>query len=155
MALQVGDKVPEFSVADDEGNTISSKSLKGQKYVLYFYPKDNTPGCTRESCDFRDAHAKFLRRGVKVFGVSPDSAKSHVKFKDKFELPFPLLVDEDQSMSKAFGVWKQKSMFGHKYMGVERTTFIIDEQGRIADIFEKVKVPGHVEEVLQRASASR
>lgn len=154
MALSVGDKVPEFKALDENGNVVSNKMLKGEKYVLYFYPKDNTSGCTKESCDFRDAHTKFMRRGIKVFGVSPDSAKSHLKFKEKYELPFPLLVDEDKSMAEAFGVWQQKSLYGRKYMGIVRSTFVVDEQGRITDIFEKVKVPGHVEEVLKRASSS-
>jgi peroxiredoxin Q/BCP len=147
--LQEGDKAPDFTAKDDEGNEVSLKGLRGKKVVLYFYPKDNTSGCTQEACDFRDNFARIKRAGAIVLGVSPDSEKSHGKFKTKFDLTFPLLADEDKTLVNAYGVWKEKSMYGRKYMGVERTTFLIDEKGRIAKIFPKVKVAGHVDAVLE------
>ncbi len=150
--LNVGDKAPDFKAATDGGETISLKALMGKKVVLYFYPKDNTPGCTTEACDFRDSYAKFNSANAVVLGVSPDSAKSHDKFKAKFDLPFPLLSDEDHSIAEAYGVWQEKSMYGRKYMGVVRSTFIIDENGKIAQIYAKVKVKGHAADVLEKAS---
>ena len=146
--LQEGDKAPDFTTKDDQGNEISLKGLRGKKVVLYFYPKDNTSGCTKEACDFRDNLGRIKRKDAIVLGVSPEGEKSHTKFKSKFDLTFPLLVDEDKTLVNAYGVWKEKSMYGRKYMGVERTTFIIDEKGKIAKIFPKVKVAGHVDEVL-------
>ncbi len=122
-------------------------SLAGKDVVLFFYPKDNTTGCTQEACDFRDAFPRFGKIDAVVLGVSPDSLESHRKFKKKFELPYLLLSDTDHRLANAFGVWKKKSMYGRKYMGIERTTVIIDRNGRIARIFSKVKIPGHVEEV--------
>lgn len=148
MTLQVGDKAPDFSLQTETAETISLKSLRGKKVVLYFYPKDSTPGCTQESCDFRDNYSTFKKKGVAVFGISKDSAKSHVKFKEKYELPFPLLVDEDTEVCTAYDVMKEKSMFGKKYMGIERSTFLIDEKGKIEQVWRKVKVKGHVEQVL-------
>ncbi len=149
IMLQEGDKAPDFTAKDDEGNEVSLRDLRGKKVVLYFYPKDNTSGCTQEACDFRDNFARIKRAGAIVLGVSPDSEKSHGKFKSKFDLTFPLLADEDKTLVNAYGVWKEKSMYGRKYMGVERTTFLIDEKGRIAKIFPKVKVAGHVDAVLE------
>lgn len=146
--LKEGDKAPDFTAKDDEGNDVSLKDLRGKKVVLYFYPKDNTSGCTQEACDFRDNMGRIKRKDAIVLGVSPDSEKSHGKFKSKFDLTFPLLVDEDKKLVNAYGVWKEKSMYGRKYIGVERTTFVIDEKGKIAKIFPKVKVTGHVDEVL-------
>ena len=146
--LQPGDKAPDFSAADQNGITRSLKDYKGKKLVLYFYPKDMTSGCTRQACDFRDNMARIAGAGVELLGVSPDPVASHAKFVQKESLNFPLLSDESKSIVEAYGVWKEKSMYGRKYMGVERTTFIIDEKGRIARIFPKVKVPGHVAEVL-------
>jgi peroxiredoxin Q/BCP len=146
--LQPGDKAPDFSAADQEGITRRLKDYKGKKLVLYFYPKDMTSGCTREACDFRDNMARIAGTGVALLGVSPDSVKSHAKFAEKESLNFPLLSDEAKGIAEAYGVWKEKSMYGRKYMGVERTTFIIDEKGKIERIFPKVKVPGHVAEVL-------
>ncbi len=148
--LKAGDKAPDFSVLNDEGKEVSLKSLKGKKVVLYFYPKDDTSGCTAESCDFRDNIKQFENNNTVILGISKDSVKSHVKFKEKFDLPFPLLSDESLQMIKDYDVWKEKSMYGKKYMGVERTTFIIDEKGIIKEVFEKVKVPDHVQEVLQK-----
>lgn len=149
IMLQEGDKAPDFTAKDDEGNEVSLRDLRGKKVVLYFYPKDNTSGCTQEACDFRDNFARIKRAGAIVLGVSPDSEKSHGKFKSKFDLTFPLLADEDKTLVNAYGVWKEKSMYGRKYMGVERTTFLIHEKGRIAKIFPKVKVAGHVDAVLE------
>ena len=146
--LKEGDKAPEFTVKDDQGNSVTLKDLRGKKVVLYFYPKDDTPGCTKEACDFRDNLGRIHRKDAIVLGVSPDSEKKHQKFKTKYELTFPLLADEDKKIVTDYDVWKEKSMYGRKYMGVVRTTFIIDEQGRIAKIFPKVSVTGHVEEVM-------
>lgn len=146
--LKEGDKAPEFTTTDDEGNKVSLKDFRGKKVVLYFYPKDNTSGCTKEACDFRDNLGRIKRKDAVVLGVSPEGEKSHTKFKTKFDLTFPLLVDEDKTLVNLYGVWKEKSLYGRKYMGVERTTFLIDEKGKIAKIFPKVKVAGHVDEVI-------
>lgn len=145
----VGDAAPDFSAADEQGKTHSLKDYKGRTVVLYFYPKDNTSGCTTESCGFRDSFAAYRTKKAVVLGVSPDSAKSHQNFKQKYELPFPLLVDEGKTLCQAYGVWKEKSMYGRKYMGVERSTFVIGPDGRIKAAWRKVSVPGHVDEVLQ------
>jgi peroxiredoxin Q/BCP len=142
-----GDKVPDFSLQADDGTTVTPASLAGKKAILFFYPKDDTPGCTKEACGFRDAFPQFGKIDAVVLGVSPDSIESHRKFKKKYQLPFPLLSDEGHKLADAFGVWKQKSMYGLKFMGIERTTVIVDRKGRVARIFPKVKVPGHVEEV--------
>ena len=142
-----GANAPAFSLLADDGTTVTLDSLRGKKVVLFFYPKDNTPGCTKEACGFRDALPAFGKIDAVVLGVSPDSLDSHRKFKQKFQLPYRLLSDEGHRLADAFGVWKQKSMYGLKFMGIERTTVIIDRNGRVARIFPKVKVPGHVEEV--------
>lgn len=147
--LEVGKKAPDFTAETDSGEKISLKDFRGKKVVLYFYPKDDTTGCTKEACDFRDNFARLKRKGAVVLGVSPDTVKSHVKFKDKYDLPFTLVSDPDKSICVLYDVWKEKSMYGRKYMGVERSTFVIDENGKIAAIWRKVKVPGHVEEVLE------
>jgi peroxiredoxin Q/BCP len=144
--LQIGDQFPDFALLDQEGKTHTLNDLKGSRSVIYFYPKDDTPGCTAEACEFRDNLPKF--KGVKVFGVSPDSAKSHGKFVGKFGLNFPLLADTDKKLSEGAGVWVEKSMYGKKYMGVERTTFLLDDNGKILNIWRKVKPQGHAEEVL-------
>jgi peroxiredoxin Q/BCP len=146
--LKIGDKAPDFTLPAVDGSSVSLKDLKGKKVVLYFYPKDNTSGCTKEACAFRDEIGKFEKDGTVIIGVSSDSIESHRKFADKYELPFTLLSDEKKSMIKAYGVWKQKSLYGKKYMGIERSTFVIDEKGKIAQIFRKVQVDGHVAEVL-------
>jgi len=148
VKLKPGDKAPDFKLPADDGKIYSLKDFKGKKLILYFYPKDMTSGCTKEACDFRDNINTISRKKAVIVGVSPDGIESHRKFKDKFSLPFLLLSDESRKMLQDYGVWKEKSMYGKKYMGVVRTTFIIDEKGRIAKIYENVKVPGHVEDVI-------
>lgn len=148
MPLKEGLKAPDFSLPSTEGKEISLADLKGKNVVLYFYPKDNTPGCTQEACDFRDSIKKIEKEGAVVLGVSADSLDSHEKFRKQFKLPFPLLSDESKAMIKQYDVWKEKSMYGKKYMGIERTTVLIDKEGKIRKIFPKVKVTGHAEEVL-------
>ena len=146
--LKVGQKAPDFTVLNDAGQKTKLSELKGKKVVVYFYPKDDTPGCTVEACAFRDGIEEIKKRGAVVLGISADSVESHKKFKNKFDLNFPLLADTDKKVIEAFGVWKEKSMYGKKYMGIERTTFIIDEQGKVTHIFPKVKVQEHYDEVL-------
>ena len=146
--LAVGDKAPELALPDQHGRTLTLKSLKGKQVVLYFYPKDDTPGCTKESCDFRDVESQILRAGGVIVGVSLDGKESHQQFIKKFGLPFSLLSDEDAAVSKAYGVYKEKNMYGRKYWGIERSTFIIDAEGELKAIFRKAKVDGHVDEVL-------
>jgi len=148
MALKEGDPAPDFEVQDDEGKPFRLAGLKGKDVVLYFYPKADTPGCTKEACNFRDTISEFKKRGAVVIGVSPDTPGSQAKFKAKYELTFPLLGDEDHQVAEAYGVWKEKSAYGKQYMGVERTTFLIGKDGRIRHIFEKVKPDGHADEVL-------
>lgn len=147
--LKVGQKAPAFSVKNEAGEVVTLKSLSGNKVVLYFYPKDDTPGCTKESCDFRDNFARLKKAGVVVLGVSKDSQGSHQKFKTKYDLPFSLLSDEEGKMVESYGVWKEKNNYGKKYMGIERTTFILDEAGKISKIYPKVSVAGHVDEILK------
>lgn len=146
--LTEGKKAPNFSLPSSDGQKVSLNDFKGKKIILFFYPKDMTSGCTKEACDFRDTFPNFKKTKTVVLGVSPDSIQSHKKFIDKYDLPFILLSDEKKSVLEKYGVWKEKSMYGRKYMGVERTTFVIDEEGKIIKIFPKVKVNGHVEEVL-------
>jgi peroxiredoxin Q/BCP len=146
--LKEGDKAPDFAVPDQEGNVVRSKDLRGKKVVLYFYPKDDTPGCTKEACSFRDSFAKFKRRGIELFGVSLDSEKSHQKFINKFSLPFRLLADTDRKLSESFGTYGEKQFMGRTYMGNNRITFLIDEKGKIKKIFSKVKPEDHANEVL-------
>jgi peroxiredoxin Q/BCP len=147
--LQVGDLAPAFSLPDDTGKIVNSSELRGKKVVVYFYPKDDTPGCTTEACSFRDGIQELKKSGAVVFGVSADSVSSHRKFSEKFQLNFPLLSDESKAMIQAYGVWKEKSLYGRKYMGIERTTFVMNEDGTIRKIFPKVKVNEHFTEVLQ------
>lgn len=147
--MKVGQKAPDFSVKDDAGKTVKLSDLKGKKVVLYFYPKDDTPGCTKEACNFRDGIAAIKKLGAVVLGVSADSVESHQKFKKKFDLNFPLLADTDRKVIEAYDVWKEKSMYGRKYMGIERTTYVIGKDGKISHIFPKVKVAEHAEEVLE------
>ena len=145
----IGKPAPDFTLPSSSGENVTLKSFKNKKtVVLYFYPKDDTPGCTKEACGFRDLTAEFEKVGAVILGVSNDPVESHVKFREKFKLPFELLADEDAAVSKAYGVYKQKNLYGKKYMGIERTTFIIDRTGRIAQIYPKAKVDGHVAEVL-------
>jgi peroxiredoxin Q/BCP len=147
-AVEAGDKAPDFSLADQTGKTVRLKDFKGKPVVLYFYPKDDTPGCTKEACDFRDAEAAIAKAGAVVFGVSLDGEAAHQKFIAKYSLPFSLLCDENATVSKAYGVYKEKNMYGRKYWGIERSTFVIDKAGVIAAAFRKVKVDGHAREVL-------
>ena len=148
-SLQVGKRAPAFALQDGSGRTVRLSEFRGRRVVLYFYPKDDTPGCTKEACSFRDDLAAFSREGAVVFGVSRDDVASHARFAQKFRLNFPLLSDPDAAVCKAYGVYKQKSMYGRTYWGIERTTFIINEGGRIAAVFPKVKVEAHLDEVLR------
>ena len=148
VELREGDAAPEILLETDTGETLELSSLRGKKVVLYFYPRADTPGCTKEACGFRDNVRRYSRRGVVVLGISPDKPARQAKFKDKHALPFTLLCDVDHEAATAYGVWKEKNRYGRKYMGIERTTFVIDEKGKIARIFPKVKVAGHAEEVL-------
>jgi peroxiredoxin Q/BCP len=151
--LVVGKKAPAFKLPTDGDGSLSLKSLAGQKVVLYFYPKDDTSGCTQEAIEFNGLKAQFTKANTVIVGVSPDSCASHDKFKAKHKLGFSLVSDETKDMLQAYGVWVEKSMYGRKYMGVERTTILIDEDGKIAQIWSKVKVPGHAKEVLEVAKA--
>jgi thioredoxin-dependent peroxiredoxin len=146
--LKTGMKAPSFELMSEEGKKVSLKDFAGKKVVLYFYPKDDTPGCTKEACSFSENQKKLQKAGAAVIGISADSVASHQKFKKKYDLGFTLLSDPDKEVIKKYDVWKEKSMYGKKYMGIERTTFIIDEQGKITHIFPKVKVTGHTDEVL-------
>ncbi len=149
MSLKEGNKAPDFTAIDQNGEKVKLNAFTGKKnVVLYFYPKDMTPGCTTEACDFRDNHKAFLKKGALILGVSPDAAPSHEKFKKKFGLPFPLLADEDKTLCKAYGVWKEKSMYGRKYMGVERSTFVIGPDGRFAEVLRKVPPKGPAASLL-------
>jgi peroxiredoxin Q/BCP len=149
MQLKVGDKAPDFTVNDQDGNTVSLDNFKGKKIVIYFYPKDNTPGCTAESCNLRDNYTALQAAGYEVLGVSTDSEKSHQKFIEKQNLPFRLLADTEKQLHEKYGTWVEKSMYGRKYMGTARTTFIIDENGIIEDIIEKVKTKEHTSQILK------
>lgn len=149
MVIAEGQPAPDFALSDQDGNPVTLGSLKGRPVVLYFYPKDDTPGCTKQACAFRDARADYEKAGARVLGVSPDDVKSHGKFAKKYELPFTLLADPTTETCAAYGVWKEKGMYGKTYMGVERTTFVIDGRGVIRRIFPKVKVDGHADEVLE------
>jgi peroxiredoxin Q/BCP len=147
--LEIGKKAPDFSLLNQDEKKISLKDYFGKKVVLYFYPKDDTSGCTKEACSFSDDSPKFSKIDAVILGVSPDSVKSHKKFSVKYKLKFDVLADEEKKILEKYGVWKEKSIYGRKYMGVERTTFIIDEKGKIKKIFSKVKVDGHNKEVLE------
>jgi thioredoxin-dependent peroxiredoxin len=153
MSLAVGDKAPDFTLPTDGGGEVSLKALKGKTVVLYFYPRDDTPGCTTEACAFRDALPDFSKVKATVIGVSKDTVASHDKFKTKFKLPFPLASDADGKVCEAYGAWGEKSMYGKKYMGIERSTFLIDGKGIVRNIWRKVKVDGHAAEVLKAAEA--
>lgn len=146
--LEVGNKAPNFSLPDSEGIKVSLTDFEDQNVILYFYPKDMTSGCTQEACDFRDLFPKFEKMNATIIGISVDPVASHKKFVEKYDLPFILLSDEDKKVVEKYGVWKEKSMYGKKYMGIERTTFIIGKDGKIKNIFPKVKVTGHAQEVL-------
>ena len=146
----IGRPAPDFSLPSTTGENVTLRQFKGKKTViLYFYPKDETPGCTREACDFRDHSAEFDKHNSVILGVSTDPLDAHQHFREKHKLPFPLLADEDAAVSKLYGVYKQKNLYGKKYMGIERTTFVIDRTGRIAQIWPRVKVDGHIQDVLE------
>ena len=150
MLPVIGRPAPDFSLPATTGDPISLKQYKGKKtVVLYFYPKDETPGCTKEACDFRDYNTEFEKHQAVILGVSTDGIDSHRHFIEKHRLPFPLLADEDATVSKMYGVYKQKNLYGKKYMGIERTTFVIDRTGRVAQIYPKVKVEGHIQDLLE------
>lgn len=146
--LSVGQVAPDFKLATDTGEVLKLSSLRGQKVVLYFYPKDQTPGCTQEACDFRDSLKRIQSKGAVVLGLSADSPESHRRFKEKQGLNFTLVSDPEKKALQAYGVWQEKSLYGRKFLGIVRTTYIIDEKGRIAAVFPKVKVKGHVDEIL-------
>ncbi len=149
MSLEVGNAAPDFEAKDQNGNVVKLSDLKGKKVVLYFYPKDNTPGCTAQACNLRDNYEALQKAGYVILGVSSDSEKSHQKFIEKQSLPFTLIADEDLKVHEAYGTWVQKSMYGRKYMGTARTTFIIDEQGNVEEIIEKVKTKEHTNQILK------
>jgi len=153
MTVDAGDKAPDFTLPTDGGDELSLSTLKGRKVVLYFYPKDDTSGCTKEAIGFRDLLGDFEKAGAAIVGVSRDGVAKHDKFKAKYELNFPLVADVEGKACEAYGVWVEKSMYGRKYMGIERSTFLIGEDGKIARAWRKVKVPGHTEEVLEAAKA--
>ncbi len=150
---QVGDQAPDFTLPSDNSDTITLSSLKGKPVILYFYPKDDTSGCTKESIAFSQLKPQFDKIGARIVGLSPDSAEKHAKFRKKHELTVDLAADEDKTALEAYSVWVEKSMYGRKYMGVERTTFLIDSAGKIAKVWEKVKVDGHAQAVLETAQA--
>ncbi len=149
MPISSGISAPEFELLDDTNTPRRLSDFKGQPVILYFYPADDTPGCTKEACSFRDDYSAYQKAGVTILGVSPNSVKSHVKFKEKYQLPFPLLADEDHQVCNAYGVWGPKKLMGREYEGVLRTTFLIDAQGKIAQVFENVRPTEHSAEVLE------
>ena len=153
MNVNEGDKAPEFTMPTDGGGSVSLKDMKGKAVVLYFYPKDSTPGCTKEACGFRDLMPDFSKVDAEIIGVSRDSVKRHDNFKAKYELPFLLASDEDGKVCESYGVWVEKSMYGKKFMGIERATFLIDGKGKVQKVWRKVKVAGDAEEVLEAARA--
>lgn len=149
MSLKIGDKAPNFEVNDQDGNKVELSDLKGKKVVLFFYPKDNTPGCTAEACNLRDNYSELTSRGYEVFGISSDNEKSHQKFIESQKLPFTLLADTEKKVHELYGTWVEKSMYGRKYMGTARTTFVIGEDGTIEDIIDKVKTSDHTAQILK------
>ena len=150
--VEEGASAPDFELASDEGETVKLSALRGKPVVLYFYPKDDTPGCTTEACEFRDAYDRFRDQGVEILGVSPDTEASHRKFKTKYALPFTLLADPDHEAAEAYGVWKEKRNYGKTYMGVERSTFVIDAEGKVAKAMRGIRPAGHAAQVLETLS---
>ena len=146
--LEPGKKAPSFTLKDDAGNKVKLSDLKGNPVVLYFYPRDDTPGCTKEACAFRDRYKELQKLGAQLFGVSADSAESHTKFREKYKLPFPLLVDEKRTMIEKYGAWREKNMYGKKSMGIQRSTYLIDADGKVAKVWKRVKVDGHDQQVI-------
>lgn len=149
MAQQIGEKAPDFELQDQFGDLHKLSDYLGKKVILYFYPKDNTPGCTTEACNFRDNYALFRAKGLQILGVSADNVKSHKGFQEKFSLPFLLLADTEHAVSESYGVWQLKKMMGKEYYGIVRTTFVIDEEGKIQNVYEKVKPEEHAQEIIQ------
>lgn len=147
--VEAGKKAPDFTLAADDGSKVKLSSLVGQPVVLYFYPRDNTPGCTREACAFRDRKAELTKRGAVVLGISPDSVASHVKFRDQHKLNFRLLADPDHKVAEKYGAWREKTLYGKKSLGIQRSTWLIDAQGKVAKVWKKVNVDGHDEQVLE------
>jgi peroxiredoxin Q/BCP len=147
--IEEGQKAPDFTLPADDGGKVKLSSLKGSPVVLYFYPKDDTPGCTKEACAFRDQHKALTKLGAKLLGVSADDVASHVKFRDKFKLNFPLLADVDHKVAEKYGAWREKNMYGKKSMGIQRSTFLIDAEGKVAKVWKRVQVDGHDEQVLE------
>ena len=154
MTVEIGIKAPEFTLPASNGEAVTLSDFRGKKVVLYFYPKDMTPGCTTEACDFRDSYERFMNSGTVILGISPDPIKRHEKFIEKHQLPFLLLSDETTEVAKLYDVWKLKNNFGKEYMGIERTTFLIDEEGCIENVWQKVRVKNHVEDVYSVISGS-
>ena len=153
MTLKEGNKAPAFTLLSDSGEKVSLKDFKGKLVIIYFYPKDNTPGCTLESCDFRDSFVKLKKLNVVILGISKDSVESHLKFKTKYKFPFPLLSDPDGKVCELYDVWQEKMLYGRKFMGIVRTTFLIGPDGKIAQVFPKVRVKGHVDALLHALHA--
>ncbi len=151
--VDVGQKAPDFALTNQDGQPVTLSEFRGSPVVLYFYPKDDTPGCTKEACAFRDAFSEYRKRGAVILGVSPDDPASHAKFARKFELPFTLVADPEHTLCEAYGVWKEKNMYGRKSMGVERTTFVIDANGVVRHVFPKVKVDGHSDAIMKALDA--
>ncbi len=151
--LEEGTKAPDFTLPADDGTKVKLSALRGQPVVLYFYPKDDTPGCTKEACSFRDQKAALAKRGAKVLGVSADTLESHGKFRDKFKLNFPLLADVDHKLAERYGAWREKNMYGKKSLGIQRSTFLIDRDGKIVKVWKSVKVDGHDQQVLDALAA--
>jgi len=150
--VEAGSKAPSFTLTADDGTKVKLSDLKGSIVVLYFYPKDDTPGCTIEACAFRDRQSELVKHGVKVLGVSPDDKDSHVKFKEKYQLNFPLLVDKDHKTAEKYGAWREKNMYGKVSMGIQRSTFLIDAEGKVAKVWKRVQVDGHDEKVLEEVN---
>ena len=151
--IEVGKKAPAFTLTADDGKKVKLSDLQGSPVILYFYPKDDTPGCTKEACAFRDRKAEMEQLGVKLLGVSPDTVESHGKFRDKYSLNFPLLADPDHAVADKYGAWREKNMYGKKTMGIQRSTYLIDASGKVAKVWQRVQVDGHDEEVLQALKA--
>ena len=151
--IEVGKKAPAFTLTADDGKKVKLSDLQGSPVVLYFYPKDDTPGCTKEACAFRDRKAEMEQLGAKLLGVSPDTVESHGKFRDKYSLNFPLLADPDHAVADKYGAWREKNMYGKKTMGIQRSTYLIDASGKVAKVWQRVQVDGHDEEVLQALKA--
>ena len=147
--IEPGQPAPDFTLTADDGSKVHLADLKGSPVVLYFYPKDDTPGCTKEACAFRDRQKELQKLGAKVLGVSPDAVESHAEFRDKYQLNFPLLVDEDHKLAEKYGAWREKNMYGKKSMGVQRSTFLIDASGTVARVWKRVSVDGHDDQVLE------